>query len=667
MGFENLPQAIDVGQALAPITAEKVRPAAEGWDDATALGIVLQDTADTIAYLQSKGLVPLGIEAADDLVRGFVKARAWPDGKARANLSFHVVLQAIEKIIPSLYMSLFATGKKRPFLVTSIGKTSPEAARANSSLLWWAMKQSKLKEEMRLMMKTSLTYGFCVGCWGWESKEIRKKKYAKDADGKMKGTVSTFPLEIPAFECLDLKMVLVDPGLKRQDVQHAKFVVKQFMVDSYDLDDLRSNPAYKNIPTDEELAMFLANKAEPTEDSLTSQKRMLWREFQAKIESEQTSKDPFSQPLEILEYTSEERVVTVLQRKLVIRNEMNEFARLNYQSCAFVDVLGSAWGFGVARLLSGEQKLQTGVGNNWIDSLALVLNPVFQLLKGIGPGTQSIPMSPGRVITESGELKPLVVPDITKPALEAIAASDVRASEKVGSNSGSGMPNQAMRTAEGVQAFSGDVIQRLQYWLEQFINLVYIPTLQAYLEIMHDHLTPEQVNEILTAEEGQGYTGDMTDVYNADPRTDLKVDVLAGASMMARFAAAQLAPMLIQMVTAGPVSDQFETAGVKFNFVEFARETTDMLGWNVENLIVNMTPEDLQRVKEKNQALSRSMGDQQLQAQKHQDDLADIDAKASGQAGVATVRSILKHHEEAASNAMEQMQTNQAPEAPTNG
>jgi hypothetical protein len=641
MAFENLPGAIDQGAAQIPITPEHVAQPGELWDDETALGIVLSDAWESMSYLQSKGLVPLGIEAADDLYRAYVRPRQWSDGKPRANLSMHTTLLAIEKIMPALYMSLFGQGKKRPFIVLPTGNTKPEAARANASLLTWAMKQANTKEEMRVSLKTALQYGFIVGCAGWESKEQRKKVYAKE-NGKMKGTLKQVPIEIPLYETLDLKMVLVDPHLKRQDVQHgAKFIIKQFMTDGYGLDELRDDDRYKDIPTNEQLASFLANKEEPTEDTLAYQKRAVWREMQAKLESETTSKDPMTQPLEILEYWTKDRVVTVLQRKLVIRNEENEFGKLPFFSCAFIDVLGSAWGFGVAKLLSGEQRLQQGVVNNYIDSMALVLNPVFQLLKGIGPGTQSIPLSPGKVITESGELKPLIVADVTKPAMEMMAASDMRANEKVGANGGSNMPNQAMRTAEGVNAFASDVIQRLQYFLEQFINLVYLPTLEFFLELMHDHLTEEQINEILTESEGKAYEGDITDVYNAQ----LNIDVIAGANMMAKFAAAQLAPMIIQLVSAGPVAQQFETAGKKFDYEEFISETLDMMGWDVEHLISDMTDADLKRVQERNAALQRIQGDLQVQAAKHQDNLSEIDAKASGQAGVATVRSILKQHE----------------------
>jgi len=651
-GFRSLPQAIDPGEQQTPILPEEVKPAGEAWDDETALGIVLADVSSTLSYYQSKGLTPLGVENADDLVRGYVRPRQWPDGKPRANLSMHVSLQAIEKIMPSLYMSLFPPGKKMPFVVEAVGKTKPEAARANASLLWWGMKRSDLKEEMRISLKSALTYGPTFGVWGWETKTVRKKVYAKTSDGKMKGTQKEIDWECPKYESVDPRYFGYDPTLRRQDVRKGKFYFRQVMTNGYGLDELRDDPSYKNIPTNEELAEILSRKSEPTEDSLKDNKRAVWREFQAKLDTEDASKDPMMHPLEILEYVTDDRVVAILQRKITIRNEENEFGRKNAVSCSFIDVLGSCWGFGIPKLIAGEQRLQQGVVNTWIDSLALVLNPVYQLLKGVGPGTQTIPVSPGKVITESGELKPLVTPDVTGPAMEAIAGSDARASQKVGANGPSDAPTQALRTGKGVDAFASDFIQRLQYFLEQFINLVYIPVLEAYLEIIHDHLTEEQINEILTEEEGKAYEGDITDVYNAD----LRVDVIAGANMMAKFAASQLAPMIIQLVSAGPVADQFEVAAKKFNYVEFVSETVDLMGWDLEHLIEDMTDEDKQRVKDKNQAMSRGIAAQQLQAQKAGDTLNQIDAKASGQAGVAVVRQILKTHSDAAMAAVEQGQ-----------
>lgn len=661
MSFQDLPQAVDPSEGLKPhIEPDETAFAEEDLADEVAIRIVLNDASDAVNYLQSKGLMPSGIDNADDLVRGYVKPRMWADGKPRANMPMFVVLEAIEKIMPTLYLSLFGNGKKRPFLVTPVGQTTPEAARAKGSILWWAIKEAGLKEEIRRALKTCLTYGFCVGWYGWESKKHRKKVYERLEDGTIQAKWSQEYINQPTFECLDLKNVLIDPKCKRQDIQKgARFVIKQVMVTANDLHDMREDTeTYKNIPSDDQLRYILSNKEEPTEDSTATNKRAVWREFQAKLDSETTSLDPLMQPLEYFEYWTEDRVIGVLQRKIVIRNQKNEERKIPGVSCAFIDVLGSAWGFGVARLLSGEQRLQQGVVNNWIDSLALVLNPVYQLLKGIGPGSQNISVSPGKVITESGELKPLVTPDVTGPAMTAVTTSEDRAAKRVGANGGANLPNQALRTGTGVDALQGEVVQRLQYFLEIFISMVYVPVLEAFIELCTDKLTPDQINTILSKEEGKAWEGNILHVYNAE----CDVDTLAGTNLTAKLAAAQLAPLIIQLVSAQPVQDSLQIQNTKFNYKEFAVETLDLMGWDIDNLFVEMTPDDQQRAQAMNTAAAKGTADLQLQQQRHADDMELANEKGTIQAGVGIVKQAAKSHMEVAQTALENMREGQNPQ-----
>jgi hypothetical protein len=648
-GFAELPNAIALNEVPQPIQADETAFAEETFDDTTALGLVLNDANEAISYLQSKSLMPTGVDNADDLVRAYVTPRKWSDGKARANMPMFVVLEAIEKILPTLYLSLFGSGKKRPFEVEPVGKTTPDAARAKASVLYWAIKQAGLKEEMRRTLKTILTYGFGVGFWGWESKTIRKRFTTREG-GAVKREWKEIQVNVPTYETLALKNVLVDPKCDRQDIQKgAGYIIKQVMVTANQLDSMRADTdTFKNIPTRDELRVILSQKSEPTEDTLTTNKRAVWREFQAELDSKQTSADPLAQPLEYLEYWTADRVIGVLQRKIVIRNQGNEFAEIPGVSCAFVDILGSAWGFGIARLLSGEQRFQTGVANNWIDSLQLILNPVYQLLKGIGPGTQNIQISPGKVVTESGELKPLITPDVSGPALNAIATSEQRASKRVAANGGANLPDQALRTGTGVQALTGDVVQRLQYFLEIFTNLIYIPVLEKFLYLCSEKLEPEQINYILTEEEGKAWEGDITDIYNAE----VSIDVIAGANLSAKFAAAALAPQLIQTVSSGPVAEQLEVQGQYFDYNEFVKEAFELQGWDVPSLFKPMTPEMKQAVQQKNAALQKVQGDMALQQQKHSNDMELANEKGTVQAGVSIVKQAAKTHLDVAQNAL---------------
>lgn len=654
--FQDLPQAIDPAVALNPIIpADETAFAQEELDDETALGVVLSDVSTSLSYYQSKGLLPAGVDLADDLIRAYVRPRLWSDGKARANMPMFVVLEAVEKIMPTLYMALFGSGKVQPFLVTPMGRTTPEAARAKGKVLYWAIKQAGLKEQMRITLKTCLSYGFCAGWDGWETKTVKKKIYEKSAGNKVSGKWKEVEINVPTYENVPLKNFGYDPRCIEQNVHTgAQYVFKQVMISANDLQWMREDTDhFKNIPTDEELRDILSKKNEPTEDSLSTQKRAVWREFQAELDSQATTKDPLEQPLEYIEYATRDRIIGVLQRKITIRNQENERNKLPARSCAFIDVLGSAWGFGVARLLSGEQRFQQGVVNNWIDSLSLILNPVYQLLKGIGPGTQNIPVSPGKVITESGELKPLITPDVSTPAMAAIESSEARAVKRVGANGGADLPHQALRTGTGVQALTGDVVQRLQYFLEIFINNMYLPVLEEFLELCYDHLQPEQINHILTEEGEKAWEGDIIDIYNAQ----IDIDVLGGANLMAKYAAVQLVPQFLQMISAGPVAQQLDTQGIYFDFADYIEDTSNLMGVDSDVYFKQMTAEMKQVRDARNQAATKAAADAQLQNQKHQDDLEDINEKGTVQAGVALVRKAAEEHMNAAQTALDEFES----------
>jgi hypothetical protein len=675
-GFGALPESVDTSaafSAVANFTEEHTAFRDEPYDDATALGLVLTDVSAGIAFLQSKALLPALVDTSNDLIFGLQKPRVWADGKPRANLPIYAVMEGIEKLMPVFYMSLFGTGKRRPFVVSPVGKTSAEAARAKASVLAWAIKQAGLKEEMRLTLKQCLSYGFCCGWWGWEQKNVRERVYTKNASGHVKGKWKDILLNLPKFENVDLKNFSFDAQCKRQDVQKgARWVAKQVMItantldgwredlDTYgraelDEDGKKTGKRVSRIPDRETLRRVLTTDREQTEDTFSGQKRAVWREFQAQLDTEAGSADPLMRPLEYIEYWTEDHVIGILQRKLCIRLSENEYNETPARTCAFIDVLGSAWGFGVARLLAGEQRFQSGVANSWIDSLALVLNPVFQALKGVGPGTQNIPLAPGRVITETSELKPLVTPDVSGAATAAMANSEARASKRIGAEGGVNLPTQALRTGSGVQALTGDVIQRLQYFLEIFINMIYLPTLEKFMLLCMENLQPEDINRILTEEEGKEWSGSIEEVYNAK----IDIDVLAGADLTAKAASAQLAPMIIQLLSAPAVQTSLQIQAKKFDYANWAADMLDAQGFDVDLYFQNMTPDDLKRMQEQNAAYAKGQQDQAVEAQKHQNNLEAINEKGTVQAGVAAVKKAMESHIDVAQNALENMQDNQ--------
>src|SRR5512146_1850235 len=174
-GFESLKSALDVGTGLDRLTPEELAFRDQKLADETALKIVLQDVQIGAAFLNEKAL-PIEWNNNDELYRAYVPLQKWPGSEQlRAHLSMPTVLEAIETILPQLYLSFFSD--EQPFMLDATGKTTPAAARAMTCLVKWAIKQSGFKEEIRKGLKSALQHGQTLFRWGWENRTYKKRTY----------------------------------------------------------------------------------------------------------------------------------------------------------------------------------------------------------------------------------------------------------------------------------------------------------------------------------------------------------------------------------------------------------------------------------------------------------------------------------------------------------
>jgi hypothetical protein len=232
-------------------------------------------------------------------------------------------MEAVEKLMPTVMLAFFSDSK--PFLLERMGKTTMEAARMWQHVLAWAIKESGFKEGIRQCLKSAFLYGICFARWGWKSEERKKKTYAFDQSRKVVKSVTSYEISHPTFENIEIRKALADPSLREQDCRKARWMAVQIFTDANGLDELRKDDTYKNIPTREELRDILSAGSEATTDSMAAAKNMSWRDNQAAKETDAQSVDPLKQPLELIEYVAGDRVIVVLQRKIVIRNDFQWF------------------------------------------------------------------------------------------------------------------------------------------------------------------------------------------------------------------------------------------------------------------------------------------------------------------------------------------------------
>lgn len=634
MGLEQLNTAIEPGLSRPPETPDEIKFADEKLADDKALAVVLTDADIAERFLQSKAF-PQQWNTADQLYATVPETRFWPGTQmARSKLPMPLIMEVVEQLLPQAHLAFFSD--PTPFTVEPKGKTSPQAARAAAHVALWAVKESGFKEEIRKILKSALLYGTGVGKWGWETGKKTRKVYSRDAQGALQSQQVEKEYSCPTFGYVPLRQLLFDPHAV-SNISFGRYVIHQDMISFDDLDAMRTSGMYKNVPTREQLKLIMSSKNEPTVDSLEGSKVQNWRTHQAQLDTLAGSSDPTKQKLEILEYWTADRVVTVLQRKIVLRNEANEFGRLPFVSSSFIDVPGSFLGFGVARLLEGEQLFEEGVINSYIDALALTLTPAFQRKGGVGPSNQNIVLAPGKIVNDAGELVPLHKESVSLEAQAAVQASENRARRRVGANFGSDMPNQALRTAEGVQEFTASLQTRLQFFVENFADSVFIPVLESFIDLSKEMLSPKQIDEILTDAEGKAFQGEILDVYNGQ----YSFSVLSSTKLAARRAMAGMVPVLMQMASSEPVHDSLSQQGKKFDFAELINQAMDLAGWSAPSLIVDMTPEDNQRAAMNNPALVKAQMDQHKLQQQHQNDLDLEAAKYDGRAGVQVVRHFL--------------------------
>ncbi len=655
--------AIDDGAAEAPLTPDEIK--SQDDSDLKVLKIVLQDVEKAQTYVSEKRL-PQTWNDFDDLFRAYVVSRTWPGSDVpRSNLGMPIILEAVEEVLPQIFMAFFS--EEQPFYLDIIGKPNDAAKRAASSLIKWAIRVSGFKEEIRLALKSSLLYGFQVSKYGWRTCKHKSYRYEREQQpAEVSGGLADISVETaesnkitrkevevevsePTFENFHLRNVLFDPTLARQDVRKGKWLCFQFFPDLHQLDDLRQDPTYKNIPSDAEILAYFANRTPQAPDAMQNNKYETYRENQAekKTDGQDSQADPKKAPIQVLEYWDAGSVVTVLRFfedwNIVIRNSENEFGNICGLSNAFIDVLGAAYGFGIGHLLRGEQRLQQGVLNAWVDQLALTLRPAYQRIGAANGGQQNITISPGLVRNEQTELKPLVAPDISGPAENALNASDMRAGKRVGL-SAQDMPTQALRTGSGVQSFQAAIAGKLQYFVEIFAELVFIPALEAFLQMCKDRLTPQQMNQILTEEQGKAFEGDIMDVYNGK----FRFSVLTSTKLAARKAAAQLIPTFVQLFASAPVNDSLTQSGEKVSFGTLSKLALDLAGYPTQEIIVPMTDEDKKRAEQNSPAAiaaAQMQGKAAMQQQDQQNKLEQIDERGQAQAGNNVVKSILKANE----------------------
>jgi hypothetical protein len=658
----------------APITPEEATAVIANniWGNDPALKLVVQDALRAENFASTKSWV-MQWPSATTLYQSPYTAQYWEGTQSeRANVPFFTVATAVNSLVPQIINGLFYDDP--PFMIQKRPGTSQTTASAIGALLAYQLEDIGFREELKRGCFNAVLFGTGIWKWGWETFTRTRKIYVRPVpEAVVPNVADTLPdiaieavsdddaieeqiveevIDRPVFENItNLRYVLVDPGLNVPSISKGKYVIHRMYLTWSDLDKLRERPGF-TIPEKEALLQLFLPPKEPVEaaPSEVTNRNPLW-DARAEARYEATTEDPFEQPLEVLERWDNGKCIAILNKKVVICNDQNPYGEIPFLSVGWWDVPEAFWSMGLAKVIGAEQRLQQGLTNLYLDNAALNLNGVYIRVRGKSVPTQSIRISPGKIVDvdNKDDFKPLERLNPVPEAERMLAFSESR-SERVSGVSDPGMQGVAgqsghsslARTASGANLLAAGAGSRVADFVEKLSDNVIVPFLYRTHELNRSMLPVSAIKYILGEELQHAFMtnkGDVLEILNAR----VKFAILAAAKLQARRAMAQSLPMIVQFLTSPETTKQLAAQGKKVKIDEVVKMFFAVSDWKTyDDVIVDMTDEEKKQSQANSPAAiaaAKAQAAQAAQAQQH-DNKADL----AEQENIARAgRDVLKH------------------------
>jgi len=635
-----------------------------------ALKLVVSDYLRTEQWLTSKKWA-LAWERSQLLYEPPYERKFWDDTNVpKASCQYYTVAKHVKSIEPQVMNGLFSDDP--PFVLNPRPSVSQNTARAISAVLHYQLEDCGFREEIRIGVRDCLTFGTSIWKWGWQSYTETEEVYKRAAqpyelDSGIPGTspelihtTESDTIEVeeqevqidrPVLENCDLHDVFVDPALRVPDIRKAKFVIHRKMVSAEELEDLRGFEGY-DIPSKSDLC-FPPEERAPL--SALEQQR-LPRQFnhQAQNEALESTADPLAEErFELLERWDKNKVIVVLNRKKVIRNDKNSFKRVPFVSVNWWDAPNSFYGIGLGQTVGEEQLIQKGLTEAYLDQTWFNLNLPILVDEESNIPAQNVRTALGKFLKVRGVagIKPMERIQAVPEAFAEVQQSEARAEATSGANElivQGNMPEgggrtSLTRTATGANLLAGGSGARLEAFVERIGDQVFEPVLDAFHEMNRRLLPMETLRKLLSDELMMAYEGDHLDILNAK----VTFDVLAAARMQTRRQQAAAMPLLMQTLLTDPMHSMLTQQGVKVDVNELVNMLFDTTGWkNKKDVIVPMSPEDEQRSAMSNPAVQKMLAQKQQQQGQTNSKLQVLDSENSARAFREVLRQVLEKNSE---------------------
>lgn len=369
-------------------------------------------------------------------------------GDWRSKVFIPVSAWVVETILPRLVAQL------PKMLVNPVEETDAEPAKVMEHLMEWAANSAEpeLYLEMCKAYKSALIYGTGI-LQTFHQQKVRTRAQVVTEMVPITETVSQpvidpdtgFPLESledgqpitedvevqvgeeeqssvqrqevvaydgPAAEWVDIENFW--PAPEGTDPDDSRYVIHRSIRDAKHVQKLVDEGKYK-LPDGMTVESLTSIEEDP------AQERMADIERGAGVDQ-----DPTRKPIELLHFWTDDRLVTLAQRKVIVQVAENPYDHGEKPFIRIVDHLvpGEFWGIGEIEWLEGLQDLRNALTNQRVDNVRLALDQMFVVNPSKLKDRGQLAKRPGGVIEISGDLpvndiiQPVVTPDVTGSSYE---------------------------------------------------------------------------------------------------------------------------------------------------------------------------------------------------------------------------------------------------------
>lgn len=620
--LENSTQAPvgDRGDRLSLPKPEEVVLAPNQWQDDLALAIVIADFERASQHRQQN--FDLRWDDNDRLLHANVTQRVWEGTNTpRSSLGVKLVWQQIESLLPAEMTALFQSSDGIFFDTFPRPGTDVTQAIATRELISAQLDDLNFWKTCEQVLRPKNLHGTGILKLGWFRQERDRAFWSDELTpvmGKKLGTpffIGTKrefkrrskkeTINRPEVIYVSLRDFYIDPSHKKPQVEGAQFAIHRAFWTMDEIHWIGENDPSYSMPSQDDLILMVKHGATPASAAADTSKQRSAQEADIRERYPLNSTaDPAKAKFEVLEYWTSDRLVTVLNRKRVIRNIPNPYMFIPFISVNYTDVVDQFYGKGIADIIGDEQRLMQGIVNSHVDEVSLTIHKPLIIESGSVLNKGQLRTRPGQVIeaTRVDSVAELPRQPVTQDAFIALQQAQVRAQQYTGITDivSMGAPQvntSATRTARGVSAISNAAFSRIQHIVNRDENSLIVPMLDKLVELNQRFLDPRTEIQIL----GKTVPGIISINPLLITNGEFRFELRAASKMTAKQTMQQNLPFLLQNILNPGFIQSMAMYQEKPNTQAIMRDTMEALGFrNRNDWFVPMTPQDVQMAQQPN-------------------------------------------------------------------